>query len=73
MDEELALETVYSAGNQMEAEVIRGLLESNDIPVLLQGETAGQVYGLFAGPLSDVKVLVRAEHADLARQLIQSV
>ena len=35
--------TVYLAGNYIEAEIVKGRLESEDIPVVLRYESAGVV------------------------------
>ncbi|MBA3534925.1 MAG: DUF2007 domain-containing protein [Ardenticatenales bacterium] len=65
------LEVVYTANTPMEAEVIRGLLESNGITVLLHGEAASHIYGLTMGQLGGIQVLVRDEEAEAARELLQ--
>lgn len=63
-------EVVYVAANRMEAEVVRGHLEAEDIPVVLSGEAAGTVFGLTTGPLARVEVLVPAPLAERARAVL---
>lgn len=67
MDE---LVVVYRASGLSEAEIIRGFLESEEIPVLLNYESAGPVYGLTIDGLGEVRVQVPAGFAALARELL---
>ena len=64
---------VYSAVNDLDAQVIKSYLESNDIPVLLQGEAAGRVFGMMVGAMAEVRVYVPAPLADKARELLEEV
>ena len=61
---------VYVAANELEAQVIRSFLESNDIPVMLRGEALGQVYGLVVGKFAEVRVFVPHLLAEKARALL---
>ncbi|MBI3943180.1 MAG: DUF2007 domain-containing protein [Chloroflexi bacterium] len=61
---------VYVAAGQLEAHVVKGHLESEDIPVLLKYESAGLVYGLAVGPMAEVKILVPEPLADHARTIL---
>ena len=63
-------EVIYVATNRLEAEVIRGRLESEDIPVVLSGEAVATVFGLATGPLAQVEVLVPAPLAERARETL---
>lgn len=54
-DEWITLETVQG---DLEAELIRGMLEAQEIPVLLSREGAGRAFGLTVGPMGEVEVLV---------------
>ncbi len=63
-------EVVYVAANRMEAEIVRGHLEAEDIPAVLSGEAVGSVFGLTTGPLARVDVLVPAPLAERARQVL---
>jgi hypothetical protein len=61
---------VYRAMNQFEAESIRLLLDSFQIPVELIGESAGKAIGLGVGPLGEVSVYVLKDRAKEATDLI---
>ena len=66
-DEQLV--TVYIA-TQMEAQIIKGRLESEGIPVLLNYESAGLVYGITVDGLGEVKVMVPKRLAEEAREIL---
>lgn len=51
------LVTVRTA-RYMEAQIIKGRLESEGIPVLLSYESAGLIYGITIDGLGEVKVMV---------------
>jgi hypothetical protein len=61
---------VYRAAGLLQAEVIKGRLESAGIPVMLDYESAGRVFGIIVDGLGEVRVLVPDEHADDARDLL---
>ncbi len=63
---------VYTATHRLEAEVIRGRLAAEDIPVVLSGEAIATVYGLTQGPLAQVHILVPEPFVDQALQILQS-
>ena len=54
----------------LQAELLRGLLEAQEIPVLLSQEGAGRAIGLSVGPLGEVEILVRSEDLLRARQVL---
>ena len=54
-----------------EAHIIKGLLESNDIPVRLEYEAIGQIYGLTVDGLVQVKILVPEELFEEAESLLE--
>ena len=58
MSEDQQLITVYTASGQPEAEIIKGRLESEGIPAILQYESAGVVYGLTVNGLGQVRIQV---------------
>ena len=66
-DEQLV--TVYIT-MQMKAQIIRGRLESEGIPVLLNYESAGLVYGITVDGLGEVKVMVPKRLAEEAREIL---
>jgi len=55
------------------AQVIRGLLESEGIPVWLNQESAGTAIGLdMFSPLGIVKIIVKDQNAEHARALVDA-
>lgn len=63
---------VYRAAHNLEAQVIKGLLESNDIPVLLVGESLGTTLAVSIGALAEVRVMVPEPLADRALELLSA-
>jgi len=63
-------EVVYVANGMLEAESVRLLLESFNIPAFLNQESAGIAYGLTVGPLGEVEVLVPTRYITDAKQII---
>ena len=61
---------VYKARTEMEAQVIRGLLESFGIPSVLKSNSAPSVHMFTMDGLAEVKVMVLASTADEAKRLI---
>lgn len=62
---------VWVAQNQMEAQVIKGRLESEGIPAIIRGEALGAIYGLTTGSLAQTAVLVPAPLAEKAQLILQ--
>jgi len=62
---------VYRTAGMLQAEVIKGRLESAGIPVLLDYESLGRVLGITIDGLGEVRVLVPDERAEDARQLLE--
>ena len=63
---------VYRTAGMLQAEVIKGRLESAGIPVLLDYESLGRVLGITIDGLGEVRVLVPDERAEDARQLLEA-
>jgi len=63
---------VWEAANLMEAQVVKGRLSSEGIPAIIRGESLGHIYGLTAGKLASMDVLVPAPLADKARQILET-
>jgi hypothetical protein len=61
---------VYVAAHEMEAQVVKGYLESNGIPVVLLSEAIGPTLAVAVGPLAEVRVMVPAPLAERARELL---
>jgi hypothetical protein len=64
-----SLVTVCTA-KYLEAQIIKGRLESEGIPVLLRYESAGLVYGLTIDGLGQVKVMVPRRLAEEAKEIL---
>ena len=55
---------------QMEALILRSRLESEGIPVWLQYESVGSLYGITANELGEVRVMVPRDFLDPARRAL---
>lgn len=65
--------TVYLAASLPEAHVIKGRLETEDIPVLLRYESGSTVFGLVGGDLGSVEVQVPRPLEERARTLLEDI
>jgi hypothetical protein len=63
------LVTVRTA-KYMEAQIIKGRLESEGIPVLLSYESAGLIYGISVDGLGEVRIMVPNRLAQEAREIL---
>ena len=63
---------VYLASSEVEAQMIKGLLESYDIPSFLKSNAAPSVHMFTIDGMGEVRVMVLASMADRARKLIKS-
>jgi len=63
---------VYRAINDMEAQVVKSFLESNDIPVMLRSESLGATLGITVGMLAEVRLFVPALLARQAMDLLEA-
>lgn len=70
MSAEEQLVTVRVA-RQIEAQIIKGRLESEGIPVLLSYESAGLVYGLTVDGIGEVRIMVPTSVAEEARAILE--
>jgi len=61
---------VYRASGELEAQVIRGLLESNGIPCILRSDAASSVHAFTVDGMGEVKIAVLESMADEARRII---
>jgi hypothetical protein len=66
------LTTVATVSGMMNAEILKSKLEAAGIPVLLDYESVGVIYGFTASglKLSQVRILVAQDDAELAKQLL---
>ena len=63
---------VYKAKGELEAQVIKGLLESYGIPCLLKSHAASSVHSFVMDGMGEVRILVSEKVADEARRLIEA-
>ncbi len=63
---------VCIAANDLEAQVIKSFLESNGIPVMLQGDSVSKVYGFTVGGMAEVRVFVPEALASKAVELLEA-
>jgi hypothetical protein len=61
---------VWQAANPMEAQIVKGRLESEGIPAIVRGEVLSTIYGLTTGSLAATDVLVPALLAEKAIELL---
>ena len=62
---------VCTVQGELQASVIKSRLESEGIPVLLEYESAGRVFGLTVDGLGEVRVLVPESVIEDARRVIE--
>ena len=72
MTQEPKLVVIYKASGLLEANIVKGRLECEGIPVLLSYESLGPVAGLTVDGLGEVRLLVPQDFAELARELAES-
>ena len=65
------LVVVHIAQGELEASIIKSHLECEEIPVMLQYESVGIVFGLTVDGLGEIKILVPQELAEKAREIIK--
>jgi hypothetical protein len=63
---------VYHARTEMEAQVIKGLLESFNIPCIFRSNAAPSVHMMTMDGMGEVRVLVLESQAEEARGLINT-
>ncbi len=61
------------ANGQLEADMIRLMLEAHGLTPVLRGESAGAVYGLTSGALGEVKIFVPVVQQDQAIRLLKEM
>lgn len=62
---------VYTATGEIEAQVIKSLLESYGIPCLLKSNAAPSVHMFVVNGMGEVKIIVWKSMAEKARSLIE--
>ena len=64
------LVAIYTA-RQMEAQIIKGRLENEGIPVLLSYDSSSLVFGFTVDGLGEVKIMVPERFAEQAREILR--
>lgn len=62
---------IHVAQGELAASVLKSHLECEGIPVILEYESAGRVFGLTVDGLGEVRILVPRELAEKAREVIE--
>jgi hypothetical protein len=71
-DPNVQLVEVYKAQGEMQAQMIRSVLESDGIESMLSGESVRLTHGFTVDGLAEVKILVREEDETRAREVISA-
>ena len=61
---------VWRAANPMEAQIVKGRLQSAGIPAIVRGEAMGRIYGFVYGGLAERDVLAPGPLAETARSVL---
>ena len=64
------LVAIYNA-RQIEAQIIKGRLENEGIPVLLSYDSSSLVFGLTVDGLGEVKIMVPESFAEQAKEILR--
>lgn len=70
-DEDVKLVEICRAAGNMQAQLIRGLLESNGISCMVSGEAVSRICGITVNGLGEVPVIVREEDAEAAIAILK--
>ncbi len=71
-DPNIELVEVWKAQGEMNAQIIRSVLESDGIDSMIRGESVRLTHGLTVDGLAEVKILVRKEDEQRAREVISA-
>lgn len=69
----MKLISVYTSAGQLNAEIIKAFLEAKGIEVILNQESVGRTYGLSAGTLGEVDILVPESQVSEAQAYLQAM
>ncbi len=64
------LVVVHKATNEMEAFIVKGLLESHDIPCILTSHAAHSVHMFTVDGMGETRLLVKESQAEEARAIL---
>lgn len=59
-----------TVGNDIEANMIRGILETAGIPSRIEAESATRLYGITSGALGGVRIYVPADAWETAQEIL---
>ncbi len=71
MTKQKSFVVVHVAQGEIEANIIKSHLECEEIPVMLQYESIGRVFGLTVDGLGEIRILVPRELAEKAKEIIK--
>ncbi len=71
MNKDEKLVAVYKAAGELEAQVIKGLLESYGIPCFFKSHAAPSVHMFAVDGLGEVKIMVQESLVEKAKKLIE--
>ena len=63
-------ELITTVSGELQADLMRNLLEAQGIEVFLSQEGAGKAYGLALGPMAEVQILVPKTQSETAHQIV---
>jgi hypothetical protein len=66
------MEIVFRSRGELEAQVIKSLLESFGIPSVIQSQAPGSVYAFTQDGMAEFRVMVVKELAEEARRIIEA-
>ena len=65
--------TVYTAQGEIDETQVRIFLEAHGIPSISRGEALRKTHGFVLDGLGEVRIMVAAEHAEAAAELLAAV
>jgi len=66
------VEVVYRSRGELQAHVIKSLLDSFGIPSVMQSQAPGSIYAFTTNGMGEFRILVVKELADEARRIIEA-
>jgi hypothetical protein len=66
------VEIVYRSRGELDAQVVKGLLESFGISSVIQSQAPGSVYAFTADGMGEFRIMVVKELAEEARRIIEA-
>jgi len=64
---------IFTAGDAIEAQLIKNMLENNGISCILVTQVPSSVYPFTVNGLAEVRILVKEEDASLAKKLLSEI